>query len=124
MKKSAVIASIAVLLFLSAFSAAAIWTFGDPLVPCGNEPDDMCTFPDFLVMINNIVQFALFYVAVPIGVIWIIVGGFFMMTAGGNEGRFGKGKKIIYSVLIALLIAFGAWLIVDTVLGFLNIKGD
>lgn len=92
------------------------------LVPCGNEGEPMCTFGDLLTLVNNVIQFALFNVAVPIGVIWIIVGGFLMMTAGGNKGRFEQGKSYIKGVVIALLISFSAWLIVDTVISFLNIK--
>lgn len=73
-------------------------------------------------MVDRIIQFGLFYIALPVGVIWIIVGGFLMMTSAGNESRFSKGKDYIRSVIIALLIAFGAWLIVDTLVGFLNIQ--
>ncbi|BCX15879.1 MAG: hypothetical protein KatS3mg098_108 [Candidatus Parcubacteria bacterium] len=91
------------------------------LVPCGYN-GVYCTFPHFWVMVDRIIQFALFYIALPVGVIWIIVGGFLMMTSAGNESRFSKGKDYIRSVIIALLIAFGAWLIVDTLVGFLNIQ--
>ncbi|MFA6136191.1 MAG: hypothetical protein WC705_02435 [Candidatus Paceibacterota bacterium] len=100
-----------------------------PLVPCGNEDPTTkttlvpCTFKHFMVMVDKIIWFAVFSVAVPVGVIWIMVGGFMMMTAQGNEGKFSKGKSMAQGVIIALLITFAAWLIVDTLITLLGIKG-
>lgn len=96
------------LLFLPILVSAA-------LVPCGG-PGDPCEFSDIIVLINNIISFLLFNLAIPVSAIMFAAGGFMLVTAGGNEGKIAKAKEIFSSVLIGLLIAFMAWIIVQTLL--------
>ena len=44
-----------------------------------------------------------------IAVILVIVGGFQWMTAGGNEERVGKAKKLLIAAVIGLVIILAAW---------------
>lgn len=88
------------------------------LVRCGNtdEVDDICTYNDLVDTVERVVFAALMYIAIPGAVIVIIIGGFNMIFSGGNESKFNNGKKIIQAAIIGLALAFGAWLIVETIL--------
>ncbi len=92
---------------------------GASLVPCGTGSGagfTQCTLCDIIVLINNIVRFLLFYLALPIGVIAMLASGFFFLTAGGSEQQIQRGKDAFKYAVFGLLIAFGAWLIIDTIL--------
>jgi len=47
-----------------------------------------------------------------ISVVMILFGGFTWMTAGGNEEKISKAKKIISAAVIGLIIVLLAWAIV------------
>src|SRR5947208_1252090 len=47
-----------------------------------------------------------------IAVIMIIIGGFTWLTAGGNEEKVDKAKKIISAAVIGLIIVLLAWAVV------------
>ncbi|MFA6494810.1 MAG: hypothetical protein WC246_00365 [Candidatus Paceibacterota bacterium] len=110
---------VAVMVF---FVGAVIHAQG--LVPCGNTTSDMCTWEKLIgtnqSLVAKVVTFALFGFAVPIAVAFFIWGGIKMITSGGNQSRFEEGKKVITGVLWGLLIAFGAWIIINTVITILT----
>ncbi len=90
-----------------------------PLVPCGRGTGTffvLCDLCSFIVLVNRIVQFLLFDLGLPIGVIAILVAGYFFLTAGGSEQQIQQGKDTLKYAVFGLIIAFGAWLIVDTIL--------
>ena len=84
------------------------------LVTCGNG-DEPCSFADFTTLVNNVLHFTLFNIALPLAVVMFVWGGILIMTSGGSEGKVKKGKDIITGTVVGLLIAFGAWLIMRTV---------
>ncbi len=91
------------------------------LINCGNEGQAPCTFADLENTIARVFNFILLYIAAPVTVAMIVFGGVKMIISGGNKSTFDQGKKIITSAAIGLVIVFGAWLIVNTVLSFLKI---
>ncbi len=101
-------------LVLFALPALAADNFG--LLPaCINAPGggNLC---DIWPLINNIITFLLFDLSIPVLTVTIIWGGVTWTTAGGSPGNIEKGKKILSSGIIGILIAFAGWLIVDTVI--------
>ncbi|MEK7520657.1 MAG: transglycosylase SLT domain-containing protein [Patescibacteria group bacterium] len=86
------------------------------LISCSG-PD--CTLCDFLKTGSNIINL-LTQIAVPISVVFIIYGGFMIMTAGPSEERAGQGRKILTSAIIGVAIVLGSWLILNTVFLILN----
>ncbi len=52
-----------------------------------------------------------------VAVIIILLGGFMWMTAGGNEEKVGKAKKLIVSGIIGLVIVLSAYAIATFVVG-------
>ena len=94
------------------------------LVPC-NGLD--CTFCHLLTLAKNVINFSLYYIAVPLVVIFIIYGGFVILTAGDKPEKVSDGRKIITSAIIGLLIALLAWLLIDTILQVIagnNLQGN
>lgn len=97
---------------------------GAGLVPCGNPGEDACTIAHFFVMLANIYDFIVKYIATTLAVIMITVGAIFMMISAGNQNLFGTGRKMVYSAIIGLILVFGSWLIIDTILNILGYSGN
>lgn len=108
MKKQILLTS--VLLFIMALPAFAL-----PLVPCG-EPGNLCTPCHLWLLANRIVRFLLFQLATPILVVALLIGGIVWLTSSGNPAQIEKGKKILTSSVMGIFIAFGAWLIVNSII--------
>jgi uncharacterized membrane-anchored protein len=82
------------------------------LVPC----DTNCSLIALAALINNIVDFFVINVAVPLGVLMFAVGGFIMMFAPASEGNLKRGKDIMWNTFLGMAVVFTAWLIVKFVL--------
>jgi len=61
----------------------------------------------------------LLYFAGIVAVIFVIIGGYKYMTAGGNEETAGKGRKTMTQAIIGLVIVILAYVIVTAVTNFL-----
>ena len=102
----------------------------EPLVQCGTQVDangkvtNPCGFTDFLSLVNRVITFVLFDLALPIAAIMFAWAGFLMVTAGGSTERVGKAKRIFTNVAIGFIIAVIAFLVVRTILALLGFKGD
>ncbi len=66
---------------------------------------------DLKTTVINILQLVLGLLAL-IAVIMVIIGGFTWLTAGGNEEKVDKAKKIISAAVIGLIIVLLAWAVV------------
>jgi len=71
---------------------------------------------DLKETIINILNLALGLLAL-IAVIMVIIGGFTWMTAGGNEEKVDKAKKIISSAVVGMIIILLSWALVTFVTG-------
>ncbi|MBI4085783.1 MAG: hypothetical protein HY433_00885 [Candidatus Liptonbacteria bacterium] len=81
----------------------------NPLNPCKD-----------LTCIANAIIDALFKVATPIVAIMILIGGFQILTAGGDPEKFKKGRQtILYTVVgyAIIILAKGVVSIVQSLLG-------
>lgn len=81
-------------------------------------PTGSCSFCDALVVTSNIIDI-LFNFAIIFGVIMIVVGGVYMMVTSASEQNVSKGKKIITSAVVGVIIALLAWVIVNTIISVL-----
>jgi heme A synthase len=77
--------------------------------------------PDFETLINNIITF-LFYIAVALVPLMIVVGAFYILTAGGEERKITIGKNIITYSLIAFAIILFAKALVAALKEVLGVK--
>lgn len=107
------------LLSNAAFAQFSLQPNCNPTLP----PSDTkgCGIPAFIGFIRNIIK-QFFAIAIPLAVIFIIWGGFVIMTAGGSADKVRKGKEIITIAVIGLAITLGAWLILTAVNQLLQIK--
>ena len=87
---------------------------------CGSSG---CGFNDLLNLVNSIVHFALFKLAVPIVAIMLLYAGFLLISAGGSEEKRGKAKKIFFDAVIGLVIAAIAWILITFILSTLGYNG-
>ncbi len=88
------------------------------LVPCGPgiPGKEICKFCDLLILVNKIINFALYNIAIPLVVVFIVWGGLTIMTAGDSTEKVAQGRKMIQSAIIGVFIALGAWMIINMVL--------
>ena len=91
------------------------------LVTCGGYNQPACTYNDVIPTINNIINKGLIFIVIPILTILIIVGGFKMLTAAGNETKFKSGLDMIKGVAWGFGFALLAWIVVRTILSFLGL---
>ena len=67
------------------------------LVPCGNAPGpttlpgttNPCTINDFFALLNNIFNFVVYWVATPLAILMLTIGGIMIMISAGNPNLAG-----------------------------------
>ena len=85
------------------------------IVPCTTD----CTWDNLYQLINSLITLLL-EVAIPLAVIVILYGGFMIITSGGSEDGFKKGKDAIIGAVIGLAIVFGSYIAVNLIIGALT----
>ncbi len=83
---------------------AQIQQFNDP---SGDSP---ATLKDVEVVFNNIVQVAA-YLAGLVAFIYLVIGGFRYLNAGGDPKAAGQAKQTITYAIFGLVGVLGAWII-------------
>lgn len=90
------------------------------LVPCGGPGEDSCTLCHLFVMFDRIIDFLLFRIVPVLAALMIAIGGGMYIISRGDPEMLGRAKKLFTTVVIGLVIIYGAWVIVNT---FLTIIG-
>jgi hypothetical protein len=70
-------------------------------------------------VIAQVINWAL-YLSGAIAVVFVIIGGYRYLTAGGNEESATKGRKSVVNALIGLVIIVLAYVIVNAVASFFS----
>ena len=109
-------------LIFSPLAADAHVGIGTPLVPCDGTPANPCNVCSLYTLAHNVIDFLLWGLATPLLVIAILVGGIYWLISGGSEQKIERGKEILTSAIIGFLIAFGAWIIINTIMDTLAFK--
>ena len=113
----------AIVLIAGIFSASQALAAG--IVPCGQSEDDAsttidesakCTLCHFFILIMGIVNFVLFNLTAPLALLMLIIGGAMFMLAAGNPSTITQARKLIASVLIGIVIIYGAYFLVGVFL--------
>ncbi|MBU6142318.1 hypothetical protein KGO95_04415 [Patescibacteria group bacterium] len=92
---------------------------GSGLVQCGNPGQPACNLCSLLALIQILINYAI-DLAFAFSGLFIAWGAFVIMTAGGSEQRVKKGKEVMTTAIIGLVIMLSAWLILGTVLQVLT----
>ena len=134
-------------LFAIAFLALALLPLSANaagLIPCGASTDDtttrevneaqQCGLCHIFVLGGNIINFFLYpdfsglnkgFAPVPtIAIVLIMVGGFLLMTAGGDPNRLDKAKAVLTAVVIGLIIIYASGLLLATLFTAIGINPD
>ena len=128
MKKFLIFVFILLILIMPVLSLAQtvlppMKSYNQGVVPCDNVTVP-CDFNAFLDLINNVIRFILFYMAIPIAAIMFAYAGFLLVTAGEEAaGARTKAKSIFSNALIGLVLAAACWLIVKAILFILGYQG-
>jgi len=84
------------------------------LVPCGGPGESACNTCHLLVLVQNVLEFAL-KMAFLVIIGFIVYGGFRWIFSLGKEENLKAGRQIITNAIIGLIIILTAWIIVNTV---------
>lgn len=89
-----------------------------------------CAYPgtcdsvnDLLVVFINIAGF-LFKIIGTAAFVSFVYGGFMMVISLGNEEKVTKGKGIMVAAIIGIIVAFGAYTIVDLILDVFQVSNE
>lgn len=88
------------------------------LIPCVNK----CSFPDIIRLINNLLQFLITVIFLPLFVIVFMYAGYQYLTAQGNSAKVANVKKLIMNVVIGLVIVLTAWLVVKVLFQTIGVE--
>ena len=114
--------SVAVAAFAAESPDASIASKG--IVQCGGAGEPLCTLCDLYSGTRRMINFLLFFLALPAATIAIIAAGIMFLISGGSESLRTQAKDTLKWAVIGLVIAFGGWVIVNTALSTLGYKGN
>jgi hypothetical protein len=83
--------------------------------PNSADPRHGCGLLDAFEFIDYAFNLLMRDVVIPIAVLMIIWGGYYILTAGGSAERVKKGRKILLAAIVGVTIALAAPLLVDLV---------
>ncbi len=112
-----VIGCLLLVLGSSIASAAGLVPQCNPVAPV--DSSDRCGLCDFLQLGKNLITFMI-QISILLSAVFIVWGGFVIMTAGGSPERVSEGRKSITVAIIGVAIALGAWMIIGTVLNIIT----
>jgi hypothetical protein len=93
------------------------------IVPCDGSIFFPCDFAALMKLVNNLINFALFKLALPIAAIMFAYAGIKLLLSGGSEEARSSAKRIFANTALGIIIAGAAFLIVNSILSILGYKG-
>lgn len=90
-----------------------------PIIVSAVEFQNPLEYETFGELIDAIIKF-IFYIAVVVAPLMIIIGAFYLLTAGGDPKKIGTGKNIIIYTLIGLaivMLARGLIAMIESIIG-------
>ena len=119
MKRIPFFLACALVTFLPLLAAAQRPTFGNFEAPLpGIQDASIDKFVDNPTPILTYASFIINFVTgviIVIGLISMVAGAFFYMTAGGDKAGVEKGKKFIIAALSGIVLALTSWVILNTI---------
>ena len=102
--------------------------FSGGLVSCGKGSDasaaEECNFEQFICLLQRLMNFMLFVLAVPLAAISFAWAGWLYLSAAGNEGNIKQAHQIFGDVVLGLCLALSAWLIVHAIVTGLGVDSQ
>src|SRR3989344_1577846 len=79
----------------------------------GEKIIEQCGLCELFATAQNVIDF-MFKIAIPLGVVAIIIGGFLILTAGDSEKRLTQGKDALKASIIGIIITLSSWMILNS----------
>ncbi|HNW71788.1 MAG TPA: pilin [Candidatus Paceibacterota bacterium] len=129
MKKTITILSLTLLLGFLIFPAFSFAEETTDLSTSGGGltaacPEGGCGFKELVDVVNKVINYVLFVLAIPIAAIMFAYAGILLITSGGEPSKRTKAKSIFVNVGIGLVVAAAAWLIINTILSIVGFDGS
>jgi len=96
-----------------------LFLFSLPIVVSAVEFQNPLEYETFGELIDAIIKY-IFYIAVVVTPLMIIIGAFYILTAAGDPKKIGTGKNVIIYTLIGLaiiLLARGLIAMIESLIG-------
>lgn len=93
-----------------------------PIVPCGTGTGPDCNICHLYEGTRQLINFFLFYIALPLTVVAVSASGIMFLISGSSEKLRTQAKSALNYAVIGMLLAFGAWVIVNTILDTLGFR--
>lgn len=103
------------LLIAGIFFVPAFVSAQPGIVPEGCRASS-CSVCQFVTLIDRLIQFALFYLILPVCVIAFITAGVLLLSSAGSPQKIERGKSIFFYALWGLILAFAAFLVIHIIL--------
>ena len=98
------------------------WNPDTGIMPkCVESETTACGICDVFELILNIISFLLFTIIPPLAILMFVIGGAAFIFSAGNPAMLSNGKRIMTSVIIGIVIAYGSYLIVGEILRALGL---
>ena len=98
------------LLALTLMPGQALAGCADPIIPCTTD----CNFCHVFDLVENILSFILTCLTPVIASLFLMVGGFYFLTAGGDPSKINKARNIVFAVVVGVVIVFISWVALNT----------
>ncbi len=92
------------------------------LIPCGNPGQTGCDYKTFIQLLNNVINFIIKGLVIPIAAIMFAYAGIQLIAHGGAPESRTKAKTIFFNTVIGLVLVVGAFLIIKTFLIIVGYK--
>lgn len=89
------------------------------IVPCGNPGQPECQTNDFFKLVQNVVNYFTFVLAVPVATVAIAYAGIGMASQPAKPEKRKQAIEILQAAIIGLVLVLAAWLIVNTIFDYL-----
>ncbi len=104
------------------FLLAPLMAGAQGIVPCGpGTGKPICELCDLFQLFANLVRFILVVIIPPVAALFIVYGGVMFYTAMGDSEKVNRGKKILTSVVIGIVIVYTAHYLVSMILSALGV---
>lgn len=115
------VASTSAWIFLGFLVTMPFFVSAETLVPCGTTTGDMCTFDDLITIANNVINFLLYSVCVPLAALGFAYVGGKLVINRDKEKAWSEAKEAFGNIILGFVIIVAAFVLVKSFLFvFLN----
>lgn len=108
------------------YSVQILWVLGLIIIPIITQAKGIlpcegleCGWCHLMQLGDNIIDW-LMMIAIPVVTLFLIIGGFRLMFAGGSSDNYTKGVDMIRNALIGLVILMVSWALINLVIQLLG----